>query len=489
MKKPLFTTLAGLALVAVGIGVGGAWYTGGRLEGELRQAASQAQAALQAEMPEYRPQIQLAEFHRGLFSSSAIFSLSMQPEDRSPVEVLRVADQIQHGPFPLTRLKSLQLAPVMAVNRLTLIRTPTVAELFTLAKGTEPVRLDATLGYDRSVDGQLIVAPLQMDQPQGAVAFSGLNAGFRTDLEAQQFRLEGSVGHFSFNVRTPDGWTKLELQGLSLTGDNRRNADGFWLGPGALRLTGLVLAMPGQPEVQLQDLQLKGDTQQQGQQLSGTLDASLGRLAVAGQTLGKATLSARYSHLDSPALAQLNTLLQHLPLDTDEGLDPTTQATLQQHLSDVLATRPQLVVDDLRFDTASGSNHLRFDLTLDKPTTYDLPPAQLGAQVLSRLDARLSVARSSLVDGVLFQAGGQREQPAMQQQAQATAEALANIGLNSGLLKAEGKDLVATLNYAAGRLLLNGQEVPPEQLLALLQPPQPPAPTPPAKPQNKAPKR
>lgn len=486
MKKPLLTTLAGLALMAVGIGVGGAWYTGSRLEVELRQAASQAQVALQAELPEYPLQVQLADLQRGLFSSTATFSVTVQAEDRPPVEVLQVQDAIQHGPFPLTRLSSLQLAPVMAVNRFTLARTPLTADLFTLAKGVEPVRLDATLGYDQSVDGQLALAALHLDQPQGAVAFSGLNATFRTDLEARQLRLDGAVGQFSLNVRTPEGWAKLETEGFALTGDNRRNADGFWLGPGQLRLARLLVAMPGKPTVALQDLQLQSDTQQQGQQLSGTLKASLGRVDVAGQTLGKASLSGRYANLDSPALAQLNTLLQHLQLDTETGLDPTTQATLQQHLSDVLAARPQLVIDDLRLDTPSDSNHLRLDLTLDKPTTFELTPEQLGAQMVSRLDAQLSVARSSLVDGVLFQAGAGSAQPALQQQARATAEALASIGLNSGLLKAEGDDLVATLAYAAGRLTLNGQEVPPEQLLALLERPQPPAPTPP---QGKAPKR
>ncbi len=486
MKKPLLTTLAGLVLVAVGTAVGGAWYTGTRLESELRQAASQAQVALQAQLPEYPLQLQLVELQRGVFSSTATFSLTVQAEDRPPVEVLRLQDDIQHGPFPLTRLKSLQLAPVMAVNRFTLARTPVTADLFTLAKGAEPVQLDATLGYDRGVQGGLTLAALHLDQPQGAVAFSGLNATFHTDMEASRLRLDSSVGQFSLNVRTPDGWAKLETEGFALTGDNRRNADGFWLGPGQLRLTRLLLAMPGKPAVELQDLQLRGDTQQQGQQLSGTIDASLGRLDVAGQTLGKATLSGRYTNLDSPALAQLNALLQHLQLDAEEGLDPTTQATLRQHLNDVLAARPHLVVDDLRLHTPSGSSHLRLDLTLDKPTTFDLPPEQLTAQLLSRLDARLSVARGSLVDGVLFQAGAQRTQPAMQQQAQATAEALAGIGLNSGLLKAEGDDLVATLAYAAGRLTLNGQEVPPEQLLALLERPQPAAPTPP---QGKTPKR
>ncbi|MEH3021636.1 MAG: YdgA family protein [Pseudomonas oryzihabitans] len=486
MKKPLLTGLAGLTLVVVGIGVGGAWYTGSRLEGELRQAAIQAQAALQAEMPEYPLQLQLADFQRGLFSSTAVFSLSLQPEGSPPVEMLRVRDDIQHGPFPLARLKSLQLAPVMAVNRFTLAETPAAAALFGLTKGADPVRLDATLGYDRAVDGQLMLAPLHLDQPQGAVAFSGMNASFRTDLDARQLRLEGTVGQFSVNVRTPEGWAKLELDGFALTGDNRRNADGFWLGPGQLRLGRVSLAMPGKPEIQLQDLSLQGDTQQQGQRLSGTLNASLGRLDIAGQTLGKATLSSHYTNLDSPALAQLNTLLQHLQLDAEEGLDPTTQATLQQQLNDVLAARPQLVVDELRFDTASGSNRLRLDLTLDKPATYDLPPEQLVAQLLARLDARLSVARGSLADGVLFQTGAPRDQPAAQQQARATAEALAGIGLNSGLLKAEGEELVATLNYSAGRLLLNGQEVPPEQLLALLERPQPAVP---AKPQGKAPKR
>lgn len=486
MKKLLLTTLAGVALVAVGTAVGGAWYTGTRLEGELRQAASQAQVALQTQLPGYPVQLQLVELQRGVFSSTATFSLTLQAEDRPPVEVLRIQDDIQHGPFPLTRLKSLQLAPVMAVNRFTLARTPLTADLFTLAKGAEPVRLDATLGYDRAVDGGLALAALHVDQPQGAVAFSGLNATFRTDMEASRLRLDSTMGQFSLNVHTPDGWAKLETEGFGLTGHNRRNADGFWLGPGRLRLGRLLLAMPGKPAVELRDLQIQGDTQQQGQQLAGTLNASLGRLDIAGQTLGKATLSSHYTNLDSPALAQLNTLLQHLQLDTEQGLDPTTQATLQQHLGDVLAARPQLVVDDLRFDTPSGSNHLRLDLTLAKPATYDLPPEQLAAQMLAGLDARLSVARGSLVDGVLFQTGAQRPQPAMQQQAQATAEALAGIGLNSGLLKADGEDLVATLNYSAGRLMLNGQEVPPEQLLALLERPQPAAP---AKPQNKAPKR
>ena len=486
MKKPLLTTLAGVALVAVGTAVGGAWYTGTRLEGELRQASSQAQLALQAQLPEYPLQLQLVELQRGIFSSTATFSLSVQAEDRPPVEVLRVLDNIQHGPLPLTRLKSLQLAPVMAVNRFTLARTPVTADLFTLAKGAEPVQLDATLGYDRAVDGGLALAALHVDQPQGAVAFSGLNATFNTDMEASRLRLDSTVGQFSLNVRTPDGWAKLETEGFGLTGDNRRNADGFWLGPGQLRLGRLLLAMPGKPAVELRDLQIQGDTRQQGQQLAGTLNASLSQLNIAGQTLGKATLSSHYTNLDSPALAQLNTLLQHLQLDAEEGLDPTTQATLQQQLNDVLVARPQLVVDELRFDTASGSNRLRLDLTLDKPATYDLPPEQLVAQLLSRLDARLSLARSSLVDGVLFQAGAQREQPAMQQQTRATAEALASIGLGSGLLKAEGDDLVASLGYAAGRLTLNGQEVPPERLLALLQPPQPPAP---AKPQGKPPKR
>ncbi|WP_312376951.1 YdgA family protein [Pseudomonas oryzihabitans] len=486
MKKPLVITLAGVALVVVGTAMGGAWYTGTRLEGELRQAASQAQLALQAQLPEYPLQLQLVELQRGVFSSTATFSLSVQAEDRPPVEVLRVLDDIQHGPFPLTRLKSLQLAPVMAVNRVTLARTPLTADLFTLAKGAEPVQLDATLGYDRAVDGGLTLAALHLDQPQGAVAFSGLTATFATDMEASRLRLDSTVGQFSLNVRTPDGWAKLETEGFGLTGDNRRNADGFWLGPGQLRLGRLLLAMPGKPAVELRDLQLQGDTRQQGQQLAGTLNASLGRLDIAGQTLGKASLSSHYSQLDSPALAQLNALLQHLQLDTEQGLDPTTQATLQQHLGDVLAARPQLVVDELRFDTPGGSNRLHLDLTLAKPATYDLPPEQLAAQLLAGLDARLSVARGSLVDGVLFQAGAQRSQPAMQQQAQATAEALAGIGLNSGLLKAEGEDLVATLNYSAGRLLLNGQEVPPEQLLALLERPQPAAP---ANPQGKAPKR
>ncbi|EIO9964707.1 DUF945 family protein, partial [Listeria monocytogenes] len=71
MKKPLLTTLAGVALVAVGTAVGGAWYTGTRLEGELRQAASQAQLALQAQLPEYPLQLQLVELQRGVFSSTA----------------------------------------------------------------------------------------------------------------------------------------------------------------------------------------------------------------------------------------------------------------------------------------------------------------------------------------------------------------------------------------------------------------------------------
>ncbi len=391
MKKPLLTTLAGVTLVVVGTAVGAPGTPVPGWKANCATPRARPSWPCRRNLPESPLAAALVELQRGVFSSTATFSLSVQAEDRPPVEVLRVLDDIQHGPFPLTRLKSLQLAPVMAVNRFTLARTPLTADLFTLAKGAEPVRLDATLGYDRTVDGGLTLAALHLDQPQGAVAFSGLTATFATDMEASRLRLDSTVGQFSLNVRTPEGWAKLETEGFALTGDNRRNADGFWLGPGQLRLGRLLLAMPGKPAVELRDLQLQGDTQQQGQQLTGTLNASLGQLDIAGQTLGKATLRSHYSNLDSPALAQLNALLQHLQLDTEQGLDPTTQATLQQHLGDVLAARPQLVVDELRLDTPGGSNRLRLDLTLAKPATYDLPPEQLAAQLLAGLEARLSV--------------------------------------------------------------------------------------------------
>src|SRR5690606_11070610 len=103
---------------------------------------------------------------------------SLDGEEPQQMELV-INDRIEHGPFPLSRIKSLKLMPVMATSNYALESSPALEKWFAATKGASPLEGQVSLGYDKSVGGtvRLNQAQLAIDE-ESSLEFSGLHIDF-----------------------------------------------------------------------------------------------------------------------------------------------------------------------------------------------------------------------------------------------------------------------------------------------------------------------
>ena len=108
------------------------------------------------------------------------FNGSLDGDEPRQFELV-INDRIEHGPFPLSRLKALKLMPVMATSNYALESNPALEKWFAAANGKSPVEGQASLGYDRSVQGTVRLNPVQAAlDVDSNLQFSGLTVDFDT---------------------------------------------------------------------------------------------------------------------------------------------------------------------------------------------------------------------------------------------------------------------------------------------------------------------
>jgi uncharacterized protein YdgA (DUF945 family) len=79
MKK---TGIAVAVVVAIGlVGTAGAWYTGTKMEAVLRDAVAQSNGQIEKVLPGSAVRLEMTDFQRGVFSSSARYELGLSLRD------------------------------------------------------------------------------------------------------------------------------------------------------------------------------------------------------------------------------------------------------------------------------------------------------------------------------------------------------------------------------------------------------------------------
>src|SRR5690606_10784877 len=88
------------------------------------------------------------------------------------------------------------------------------------------------------------------------------------------------------------------------------------------------------------------------------------------------------------------------------SLDMTAQeqAKVQADLQKMLAAKPQLALENLSFKTANGESRFNLAVDLASPTSFDLPPEQLGKQLVTRLQGKLTLSKPMIGDLATLQA-------------------------------------------------------------------------------------
>lgn len=482
MKKVLASAIG--VIVALGaLSTAGAWYTGQQLPEVLDTSIKKANDDMAKTLPAvgFSATVELLSLQQQLFSSDARYRIKLvgSLDGEAPANFeWTVTDHIEHGPFPLSRLKALKLLPVMATSNYALERSPELEKWFAASQDGAPLQGQVSLGYDRSMQGDMRLQPLQMDlDEQTRIDFSGLNIDFDTTADAEQITASGVMDSFKVSAKlASDESMRLEFKGMNLSSNTHKGVSDFYLGQNEVRLQQIELQIGENAPILFKDFVQRDETSEANQQLSARYSYDIGMISYQGTDIGSSQMHWSVKNLDAAALQSMvelyGTLLKDGKVDSESGMPQLTDAQTEQFKADLeklLAGKPGLALEKLAFKTANGESSFSFGLDLDKPASFDLPAPELVKQLIAQLDAKLRVSKAMITDVIGVQAAiaGETDKEAIAQQAAMVGEMASGMAVASELAVLQGEDISSSLHYANDQVTFNGKQMTVEQFVAL----------------------
>ncbi|MBJ2286207.1 YdgA family protein [Pseudomonas sp. MF6755] len=487
MNKPAVVFLG--FVVAIGaVSAGGAWYTGKQLEPVLQTAIQNANKELQTSMAgvDGTLALELVSLDRGVFSSTAHYRLKGQGsvfgEDNPNPELLFV-DHIEHGPLPFSRLVTLKWLPVMATSHYELEKNPTTEKWFAASKDVSPLKGVANIGYSRSVSGNVELLPLEFKDDTSSVSFSGANLDFDSSAEGKKVKAEGFMNSLKVAAVDANGAPfEAQLNGLTVASNLEKSTFGFYTGQNTVELTDTKVTFgPQKAVLTLKGFEQKDSSETKDSNLAGRVDYKIDEIGYQGKPVGSAAMAVSMKNVDIPAMLVLTKLYQDKmqPVQAAAAagqpvpelqLTEAEQTLAEANVNQVLAAKPQLAVENLSLKTTHGESKFNLVVDLAKPTSMELPPVELGKQMVSLLDANLTLSKPMISDVAALQAqvGGVTDPQAIEQQSQMAAEMVSGMAVGTQLATLVGTDVVSKLHYANNEVTFNGQKMTVEQFIGFV---------------------
>ena len=487
MNKPAVVLLGFVVAVGV-VSAGGAWFTGKQLEPVLQTAIQNANKELKTSMAgvDGTLALELVSLDRGVFSSTAHYRLKAQGavfgEDNPNPELLFV-DHIEHGPLPVSRLVTLKWLPVMATSHYELEKNPTTEKWFAAAKDVSPLKGVANIGYSRSVNGNVELLPLEFKDDKSSVSFSGANLNFDSSAEGKKVKADGYMNSLKVAVVDANGSPfEAELAGLTVASNLDKSTFGFYTGQNTVELTDTKLTMgPQKAVLTLKGFEQKDTSETKDNNLAGRVDYKIDEIGYQGKPVGSAAMALSMKNVDVPSMLVLTKLYQDkmAPVQAAAAagkpapelqLSEAEQALADANVSQLLSAKPQVAVENLSLKTTRGESKFNLIVDLAKPSSMELPPMELGKQIIALLDANLSLSKPMIADVAALQAqlAGVTEPEAIEQQSQLASEMVSGVAVGTQLATLVGSDVVSKLHYANNEVTFNGQKMTVEQFLTFV---------------------
>lgn len=476
---------AGVIVVVGALATAGAWYTGTRLEGVLRDSIQQANQELATSLKgtESSMTLEMLSIDRHVFSSTAHYRVVIHDEnletDGNNAQFLFV-DNIEHGPLPFSRLKSFKLLPVMAQSNFEMEQSPSAAKWFAMSNGVSPVKGHASVGYDRSTSGALLLSPLEMKDTDGTFTFSGLNIDVEASADAEKLKVVGNMDNFQLNVTSPEGEVAFGAKGLTFDTGGTKGQSGFYLGHNNLKIDQVLAQVAGQAPVVFKDLTGTSLAQEEGGNLAAQMNYNVGMINYNGKDVGALQSAFKLSNFDVAASQALYDLYQTKILPQQQAanasgeqlvlqLSPADQQLMDAQIAKLLAAKPHIELEKLALKTANGESHLRIAMDLTD-TVSGQPSPDRVRNAIAQLEARLVLSKPMISDLATLQAGlaGQTDPAAIAEQAKAASDMVGAMAVMLQVAKVDGDNIVSNLQYANDIVDFNGQKMTPEQFTALI---------------------
>lgn len=487
MKKTV-GVVAGV-LVTVGIlTTAGAWYTGKQLPNVLADSIAEgnkkgAEALLGTGITS---KVELLSLDTRLFTSTAHYRVSIdlpeKDEKARHLEVL-VVDNIQHGPLPASRLKKLNLWPVMTTSNFALEPNELTQKWFDAAKGASPLTGQVSLGYDKSTSGVIELTPLDFSPEAGQnVKFSGLKMDVDASAHAEKVAVKGGMTNLLVTGTDTDNQPiRFELKDLTLDSDQKLGSGDFYLGDSAVKLASAEFQIGDKPPVLIKNFAQTGSFEETAGKLGGHFGYDIGQINFAGKDVAGMQMVWRFKDFDAAAVQSLIELykakltpVQQAAAQGEEAPDmaftPAEEEKLKGDINLLLAAKPHVALEKFSVKTANGEALFSLALDLTKPESFELPAPELAKQVLAQLDAKLSIDKAVIGDGVRVQAAlsGETDQKAIDDQAAMFTEMGSGMALGTEMIVLKGDQLQSNLHYANNEVVFNDQKMSVEEFAMLV---------------------
>jgi len=483
---------AGIAagvVVAVGlISAGGAWYTGTQLPNVLKTSIEEAnQKGADALLGTgITSKLELVSLDSHLFTSTAHYRLTLDSpsfgEEYRNVEILLV-DNIEHGPLPFSRLKKLNLWPVLATSNYALEANGLTQKWFDAAKGEAPLHGQVSLGYDNSTTGTIELTPLDFAPQAGQnIKFSGLKLDVDASAHAEKVAVSGGMDSLVLTGTDANGEAlSVNVRDLVLDSDQKMGTGDFYLGENSLKLASIEVKAGDKPPVLIKNLAQASNFEENSGKLGGHVSYDIGQVSFDGKDIAGVQMIWRMKDFDAAAVQALVEVyrdklapVQQAAAQGEEAPElaftPAEEEKLKADIGQLLAGKPHVALEKFSIKTAHGEAALSLSVDLNKPESFDLPPPDLAKQVLAQLDAKLAIDKAVIGDGVRVQAAlaGETDQKAIDDQAAMFTEMGSGMALGTEMIVLKGDKLESNLHYANNEVTFNDQKMSVEEFVMLV---------------------
>lgn len=458
-----------VAVVIGAVAAGGSWYTGKQIEqryGELVQKANQSLQQLKI----YGVQAELkdVQVERGLFSSAARYNLAVKSGDES--YEFKGNDTLYHGPLPLNRLMKGNIVPVMASAESNIAVPENLKSYFSqdsLLTG------QGALGYSETWNGDYTFSPIKFSE-------QGL------ETETSEIRYNGEVAKdgsgkgkvmlptFKLIAKQNEKPTELQLKELVYDFSFDKTADEYallGLGKAEVKLKSLIIkdldSKTNEDGIEFDSLEFNDVVSEAKNQLNG--EAFEMKSTVSGKmTLGNKDTKVELGKLSAENLANVDAKLANRLMSYLTNPDTLEQKSdeLMDDLFGLFNKGFQYHLNDVALENSKGKSDIT--LQLNVPEGKSLADLQGLDEVLnlfkqSKLAVKLN--RSMAEEAVKqFVSLSPKERDNAEQFAKSRIDELFQSASQSDIAQVNGENIQITLEIDEGKVKLNGNDVPKEQV-------------------------
>ncbi|OZI28799.1 hypothetical protein CEG14_22930 [Bordetella genomosp. 1] len=474
MKKSVAVT-SGVIIVLAGAWLGGTWYTGKRIEARAQESLLRANEELKAVAPQLALRIELVKYERGFFSSDAQYVVrsDMPSLGKDIPEGLRFDAHIQHGPFTQGGIARGQLLPHLAFVHAEVGQTEVLKKVFELTKGATPLWTDTVVSYGGKAHVKGGVPAVEYSDEQGTLKFTG--AEFNGEFDRKTFAGSGHLSSKGMTLAMKEEGKPFDVNiaDISVDAQSQRGKFGISLGKSSMQIKRIGVNAPQEKlNVTVDDLTYGVSIGETDAKLQGDATYRVAKVKVGEYDFGGGELTVKVDNIDGQAAQRLNDMYTKAIRDLSTGDSESSDsydALLVQAMgavSTVLAGNPTIKVEPLSWKTDKGESRFTLALTLGKPDSFDGDRAEILRQLVKNLDARLTLHKpmvSDLAAKVLQIQGSDAEQAKKETEEQMAM--LTGMAEMMNFAKNDGDALTTTFTYADGKALLNGKEVPVDDLI------------------------